>query len=111
MKKFIEELKKTGDYQAIMHSVMDAREMFNDYSEQSAQEAITKIVRSQMMRNKKLFDVFVNDTERLAINKVCNDIIEQIVKSEEEASKNISEAELPKHLEDILKEIGFIKVK
>ncbi len=110
MKKFIEELKKTGDYQAIMHSVMDARKMFNDYSEQSAQEAITKIVRSQMMRNKKLFDVFVNDAERLAINKVCNDIIEQIVKSEE-ASKNISEAELPKHLEDILKEIGFIKVK
>lgn len=110
MKKFIEELKKTGDYQAIMHSVMDARKMFNDYSEQSAQEAITKIVRSQMMRNKKLFDVFVNDAERLAINKVCNDIIEQIVKSEE-ASKNISEAELPKHLEDILKEIGFINVK
>ena len=110
MKKFIEELKKTGDYQVIMHSVMDARKMFNDYSEQSAQEAITKIVRSQMMRNKKLFDVFVNDAERLAINKVCNDIIEQIVKSEE-ASKNISEAELPKHLEDILKEIGFIKVK
>lgn len=110
MKKFIEELKKTGDYQAIMHSVMDARKMFNDYSEQSAQEAITKIVRSQMMRNKKLFDVFVNDAERLAINKVCNDIIEQIVKSKE-ASKNISEAELPKHLEDILKEIGFIKVK
>lgn len=110
MKKFIEELKKTGDYQAIMHSVMDAKKMFNDYSEQSAQEAITKIVRSQMMRNKKLFDVFVNDAERLAINKVCNDIIEQIVKSEE-ASKNISEAELPKHLEDILKEIGFIKVK
>lgn len=110
MKKFIEELKKTGDYQAIMHSVMDARKMFNDYSEQSAQVAITKIVRSQMMRNKKLFDVFVNDAEKLAINKVCNDIIEQIVKSEE-ASKNISEAELPKHLEDILKEIGFIKIK
>lgn len=84
--------------------------MFNDYSEQSAQVAITKIVRSQMMRNKKLFDVFVNDAEKLAINKVCNDIIEQIVKSEE-ASKNISEAELPKHLEDILKEIGFIKIK
>ncbi len=110
MKKFIEELKKTGDYQAIVHSVMDARKMFNDYSEQSAQVAITKIVRSQMMRNKKLFDVFVNDAEKLAINKVCNDIIEQIVKSEE-ASKNISEAELPKHLEDILKEIGFIKIK
>lgn len=89
---------------------MDARKMFNDYSEQSAQVAITKIVRSQMMRNKKLFDVFVNDAEKLAINKVCNDIIEQIVKSEE-ASKNISEAELPKHLEDILKEIGFIKIK
>lgn len=110
MKKFIEELKKTGDYQAIVHSVMDARKMFNDYSEQSAQVAITKLVRSQMMRNKKLFDVFVNDAEKLAINKVCNDIIEQIVKSEE-ASKNISEAELPKHLEDILKEIGFIKIK
>ena len=110
MKKFIEELKKTGDYQAIVHSVMDARKMFNDYSEQSAQVAITKIVRSQMMRNKKLFDVFANDAEKLAINKVCNDIIEQIVKSEE-ASKNISEAELPKHLKDILKEIGFIKIK
>lgn len=110
MKKFIEELKKTGDYQAIVHSVMDARKMFNDYSEQSAQVAITKIVRSQMMRNKKLFDVFVNDAEKLVINTVCNDIIEQIVKSEE-ASKNISEAELPKHLEDILKEIGFIKIK
>lgn len=110
MKKFIEELKKTGDYQAVVHSVMDARKMFNDYSEQSAQVAITKIVRSQMMRNKKLFDVFVNDAEKLAINKVCNDIIEQIVKSEE-ASKNISEAKLPKHLEDILKEIGFIKIK
>lgn len=25
MKKFIEELKKTGDYQAVVHSVMDAR--------------------------------------------------------------------------------------
>lgn len=110
MKKFIAELKKTGDYQAIMRSVMDARKMFNDYSEQSAHEAITKLVRSQMMRNNKLFDVFVNDSEKLAINTVCDDIIEQIVKTEE-ASKSINEAELPKHLEDILKEIGFIKVK
>lgn len=55
MKKFIEALKEAGIYDHIVETIVDVR---NRYGAKDATKGITMILKTEMIRNPKLLDVF-----------------------------------------------------
>ena len=64
MKKFIEALKEAGIYDHIVETIVDVR---NRYGAKDATKGITMILKTEMIRNPKLLDVFMDDIEDLEV--------------------------------------------
>ena len=72
MKKFIEALKKAGIYDHIVETIVDVR---NRYGAKDATKGITMILKTEMIRNPKLLDVFMEsvvDIEKVDAMKDVN---------------------------------------
>ena len=67
MKKFIEVLKEAGIYDHIVETIVDVR---NRYGAKDATKGITMILKTEMIRNPKLLDVFMDDIEDLGFKTV-----------------------------------------
>ena len=62
MKNFIEALKEAWIYDHIVETIVDVR---NRCGEKDATKGITMILKTEMIRNPKLLDVFIDDIEDL----------------------------------------------
>lgn len=69
MKKFIEALKEAGIYDHIVETIVDVR---NRYGAKDATKGITMILKTEMIRNPKLLDVFMDDIEKVDAMKDVN---------------------------------------
>lgn len=92
MNKFIEALKEAGIYDHIVKTIVDVRKK---HHVKNAREGITTILKIEMNRNPKLFDVYVHDIEELAFKTV----ITEIMKSVADVEKN------DVNLDEMLKEL------
>lgn len=84
MKKFIEALKEAGIYDHIVETIVDVR---NRYGAKDATKGITMILKTEMIRNPKLLDVFMDDIEDLGFKTVVD--IEKV-----DAMKDVNPDEL-----------------
>ena len=67
--KIIEALKEAGIYDHIVETIVDVR---NRYGAKDATKGITMILKTEMIRNPKLLDVFMDDIEDLGFkNSWC----------------------------------------
>ena len=76
MKKFIEALKEAGIYDHIVETIVDVR---NRYGAKDATKGITMILKTEMIRNPKLLDVFMDDIEDLGFKTVGAEIMKSVV--------------------------------
>lgn len=76
MKKFIEVLKEAGIYDHIVETIVDVR---NRYGAKDATKGITMILKTEMIRNPKLLDVFMDDIEDLGFKTVGAEIMKSVV--------------------------------
>lgn len=95
MNKFIEALKETGIYDRIVKTIVDVRKR-NDVKDVT--KGITNILKLEMNRNHKLFDIYVHDIEDLAFEI----IITEIMKSVADVEKNDAMKDV--NLDEMLKE-------
>lgn len=92
MKKFIEALKEAGIYDHIVETIVDAR---NRYGAKDATKGITMILKTEMIRNPKLLDVFMDDIEDLGFKTVGAEIMKSVVDVEKiDAMKDVNPDEL-----------------
>ncbi len=91
MNKFIEALKEAGIYDRIVKTIVNVRKR-NDVKDTT--KGITTILKIEMYRNPKLFNIYVNDIEELAFKTV----ITEIMKSVADVEKN------DVNLDELLKE-------
>lgn len=95
MNKFIEALKEAGIYDRIVKTIVNVRKR-NDVKDTT--KGITTILKIEMNRNPKLFNIYVNDIEELAFKTV----ITEIMKSVADVEKNDAMEDV--NLEEMLKE-------
>ena len=95
MNKFIEALKEAGIYDRIVKIIVNVRKR-NDVKDTT--KGITTILKIEMNRNPKLFNIYVNDIEELAFKTV----ITEIMKSVADVEKNDAMEDV--NLEEMLKE-------
>lgn len=95
MNKFIEALKEAGIYDHIVKTIVDVRKK---HHVKNASEGITTILKIEMNRNPKLFNIYVNDIEELAFKTV----ITEIMKSVADVEKNDAMEDV--NLDEMLKE-------
>ena len=88
MKKFIEALKEAGVYDKIVEIIVDIRSKHGAWD---ATEGITTILKIEMIRNPKLFDVFNDDMEDLCFKTVGAEIMKSVVDVEKvDAMKDVN---------------------
>jgi hypothetical protein len=88
MKKFIEALKEAGVYDQIVEIIVDIR---SEHGAWDATEGITTILKIEMIRNPKLFDVFRDDTVDLGFKTVGAEIMKSVVDVEKvDAMKDVN---------------------
>lgn len=88
MKKFIEALKEAGIYDHIVETIVDVR---NRYGAKDATKGITMILKTEMIRNPKLLDVFMDDIEDLGFKTVGAEIMKSVVDVEKiDAMKDVN---------------------
>lgn len=75
MDKFIEVLKEAGIYDHIVKTIVDVRKR-NDVKDVA--KGITNILKLEMNRNHKLFDIYVHDIEDLAFETVITEIMKSV---------------------------------
>lgn len=75
MNKFIEALKEAGIYDHIVKAIVDVRKK---HHVKNASGGITTILKIEMSRNPKLFDVYVHDIEELAFKTVITEIMKSV---------------------------------
>lgn len=95
MNKFIEALKEAGIYDRIVKTIVNVRKR-NDVKDTT--KGITTILKIEMNRNPKLFNIYVNDIEELAFKTV----ITEIMKSVADVEKNDAMEDV--NLEEMVKE-------
>lgn len=92
MKNFIEALKEAGIYDHIVETIVDVR---NRYGAKDATKGITMILKTEMIRNPKLLDVFIDDIEDLGFKTVGAEIMKSVVDVEKvDAMKDVNPDEL-----------------
>jgi hypothetical protein len=90
MKKFIEALKEAGVYDKIVEIIVDVRSIHGAWD---ATEGITPILKIEMIRNPKLFDVFRDDVTDLGLKTVGAEIMKSVVDVEKvDAMKDVNKA-------------------
>lgn len=95
MNKFIEALKEAGIYDRIVKTIVNVRKR-NDVKDTT--KGITTILKIEMNRNPKLFNIYVNDIEELAFKTVITEIMKSVADVEKnDAMKDVN-------LEEMLKE-------
>lgn len=95
MNKFIEALKEAGIYDRIVKTIVNVRKR-NDVKDTT--KGITTILKMEMNRNPKLFNIYVNDIEELAFKTVITEIMKSVADVEKnDAMKNVN-------LDEMLKE-------
>lgn len=95
MNKFIEALKEAGIYDHIVRTIVNVRKR-NDVVD--TKEGITTILKMEMNRNPKLFNIYVHDIEDLAFEIVITEIMKSVANVEKnDAMKNVN-------LDEMLKE-------
>lgn len=95
MNKFIEALKEAGIYDHIVKTIVNVRKR-NDAVD--TKEGITTILKMEMNRNPKLFNIYVHDIEDLAFEI----IVTKIMKSVADVEKNDAMKDV--NLDEMLKE-------
>mgnify|MGYP000024207743 CR=1 FL=1 len=95
MKKFIEALKEAGIYDHIVKTIVDVRNRYGAKDAKDATKGITMILKTEMIRNPKLFDVFMDDIEDLGFKTVGAEIMKSVVDVEKvDAMKDVNPDEL-----------------
>ncbi len=79
MNKFIEALKEAGIYDHIVRTIVNVRKR-NDVVD--TKEGITTILKMEMNRNPKLFNIYVHDIEDLAFEIVVTEIMKSVANVE-----------------------------
>lgn len=91
MKKFIEALKEAGIYDHIVETIVDVEKI----DAKDATKGITMILKTEMIRNPKLLDVFMDDIEDLGFKTVGAEIMKSVVDVEKiDAMKDVNPDEL-----------------
>lgn len=94
MNKFIEALKEAGIYDRIVKTIVNVRKR-NDVKDTT--KGITTILKIEMNRNPKLFNIYVNDIEELAFEIVITEIMKSVTDIEKnDAMKDVNLDELLK---------------
>ena len=94
MNKFIEALKEAGIYDHIVRTIVNVRKR-NDVVD--TKEGITTILKMEMNRNPKLFNIYVHDIEDLAFEIVVTEIMKSVANVEKnDAMKNVNPDEMLK---------------
>jgi hypothetical protein len=75
MNNFIEALKEEGIYDRIVKTIVNVRKR-NDVKDVA--KGITNILKLEMNRNHKLFDIYVHDIEDLAFEIVITEIMKSV---------------------------------
>lgn len=95
MNKFIEALKEAGIYDRIVKTIVNVRKR-NDVKDVA--KGITIILKMEMNRNPKLFNIYVHDIEDLAFEIVVTEIMKSVTDVEKnDAMKDVN-------LDEMLKE-------
>lgn len=95
MNKFIEALKEAGIYDHIVKTIVNVRKR-NDVVD--TKEGITTILKMEMNRNPKLFNIYVHDIEDLAFEIIVTEIMKSVADVEKnDAMKDVN-------LDEMLKE-------
>lgn len=95
MNKFIEALKEAGIYDRIVKTIVNVRKR-NDVKDTT--KGITTILKIEMNRNPKLFNIYVNDIEELAFEIIVTEIMKSVADVEKnDAMKDVN-------LDEMLKE-------
>lgn len=95
MNKFIEALKEAGIYDRIVKTIVNVRKR-NDVKD--TKKGITTILKIEMNRNPKLFNIYVHDIEELAFEIVVTEIMKSVADVEKnDAMKDVN-------LDEMLKE-------
>lgn len=94
MNKFIEALKEAGIYDRIVKTIVNVRKR-NDVKDTT--KGIITILKLEMNRNHKLFNIYVHDIEDLAFEIVITEIMKSVTDIEKnDAMKDVNLDELLK---------------